>query len=201
MREENKETDKRCVLLIILILIYHSNSSDRLKIQPEPSPKHASSNFLMLLSHSGLSGSCEVCQVLVSQEPWAHLPFKYPKSFIQTQDLWVSDALQPSHPLSFPSSAPNLPRHQFPPSNFAPGFRRLIYWLFMCSISPSEDSQKWFQSGFTSLNPMLTTELPHVFSSPAAIKHPYSGSQFLCSCSFLHMLLLKINFDYSCHDP
>ena len=87
MREENKETDKRCVLLIILILIYHSNSSDRLKIQPEPSPKHASSNFLMLLSHSGLSGSCEVCQVLVSQEPWAHLPFKYPKSFIQTQDL------------------------------------------------------------------------------------------------------------------
>ena len=59
MREENKETDKICVLLIILILIYHSNSSDRLKIQPEPSPKHASSNFLMLLSHSGLSDSCE----------------------------------------------------------------------------------------------------------------------------------------------
>ena len=59
MREENKETDKSCVLLIILILTYHSKSSDRLNIQSEPSPKHAGSNFLMLLSHSGLSDSCE----------------------------------------------------------------------------------------------------------------------------------------------
>ena len=37
---------------------HHSNSSERL-MQSEPSPKHASFNFLMLPSHSGLSDSCE----------------------------------------------------------------------------------------------------------------------------------------------
>ena len=92
--------------------------------------------------------------------------------FIQTQDLWVSDALQPSCPLLFPSSpAPNFSQYQFPPSDFALGLRRAIYWPFMCSISPSENTQKLFPLCFTRLNSMLTVDVSHVFSNPTVVKH------------------------------
>ena len=48
--------------------------------------------------------------------------------FIQSHVLWVNDAFQPSHHLSFPSSpALYLSQHQFLPSDFPLGLKRLIY--------------------------------------------------------------------------
>ena len=93
------------------------------------------------------------------------------QGIIQSQDICVSDALQPSCPLLFPSPAPKFSQYQLPPSDFALGLRRAIYWLFMWSISPSENTQKLFSSCFTHLNSMLTIVLSHGFSNPTVVKH------------------------------
>ena len=131
-----------------------------------------------------------LCDCMYSRNPRLPCPSNCPQ-FSQTRDLWVSDALQPSPP------ALNLSQHQFLSSDFALGLRWPIYWLFMFSISPSINSQSWLPSCFTSLNSMLTTELLNIFSIPAFAKHRYFGTQFLWSCSLLHTLHLKINFDCS----
>ena len=58
----------------------------------------------------------------------------------QTHVLWISDAIQPSHPLSSPSPpAFNLSRHQglFNESVFR--IRWPKYWSFSFSISPSNE--------------------------------------------------------------
>ena len=60
--------------------------------------------------------------------------------FTQTHVHWVSDAIQPSHPLSSPSpSAPNPSQHQglFQWLNFR--MRWPKYWSFSFSISPSKE--------------------------------------------------------------
>ena len=64
----------------------------------------------------------------------------YLLEFAQTQVHWVSDATQPSHPLSLPSpSALNLSQHQ----GFFQWVRLCIrwpkYWSFSFSISPSNE--------------------------------------------------------------
>ena len=57
--------------------------------------------------------------------------------FTQTHIHWVSDAIQPSHPLSFPSlPAFNLSQHQ---GLFQWVIRWPKYWSFSFSISPSNE--------------------------------------------------------------
>ena len=67
-----------------------------------------------------------------------HLP-----EFAQTHVHWASDAIQPPHPLLFPSSAFSLPQHQGFFKESALRIRRPKYWSF--SISPSNE-----YSGLTS---------------------------------------------------
>ena len=56
--------------------------------------------------------------------------------FTQTYVHWVSDAIQPSHPLSSPSPlAFNLSQHQ----GLVSHIRWLKYWSFSFSISPSNE--------------------------------------------------------------
>ena len=61
--------------------------------------------------------------------------------FTQTHVHWVSDAIQPSHPLSSPSpSTFNLSQHQGVFSNeSALGIRWPKYWSFSFNISPSNE--------------------------------------------------------------
>ena len=62
-------------------------------------------------------------------------------AFAQTHVHWISDAIQPSHPLS-PSSplAFNLSQHQgFFSSELAVHLRQPKYWSFSFSISPSNE--------------------------------------------------------------
>ena len=60
--------------------------------------------------------------------------------FIQTHVHWVSDAIQPSHPLLFPSPPPSV----FPSNRVFSKESVLIrwpkYWSFSFSISPSNES-------------------------------------------------------------
>ena len=102
-----------------------------------------------------------------------HLP-----EFAQTRVHWVSDHIQPSHPLS-PSSPPafNLSQHQ---------------GLFQCQLFPSGglsigaspsasvlpmNIQGWFPLGSTGLISLLSKELSRVFSSTTVWKHQFFSTQ------------------------
>ena len=60
--------------------------------------------------------------------------------FTQTHVHWVSDAIQPSHPLSSPSPpAPNPSQHQSFSSESTLRMRWPKYWSFSFSIIPSKE--------------------------------------------------------------
>ena len=60
--------------------------------------------------------------------------------FTQTHVHWVSDAIQPSHPLSSPSlPAPNPSQHQVFSNESTLRMRWPKYWSFSFSISPSKE--------------------------------------------------------------
>ena len=97
----------------------------------------------------------------------------------QTHVHWVSDAIQPSHPLSFPSSpAFSLSQHQglFP-----------VSWLFISggqSIGASASAsippmniQDWFPLGLTGLISLQSKGVRRVFSNTTVEKHQFFGVQ------------------------
>ena len=89
--------------------------------------------LLLFLSHSVVSDSATpwtaAHQASLSSVSWSLLKLIH----------WVSDAIQPSHPLSSPSpSALNLSQHQVFSNESALHIRWPKYWSF--SISPSNES-------------------------------------------------------------
>ena len=86
--------------------------------------------------------------------------------FAQTHVHWVSDATQPSHPLSSPSPALNLSQHQ--------GF---FQWVFFASGIGASASvlpmniQGWFPLGLTGWIFLQSKGLWRVFSSTTTQKH------------------------------
>ena len=97
----------------------------------------------------------------------------YLPEFAQTHVCWVSNAIQPSHPLSSPSP-PAVPfsscRQSFPASESFP-----MSWLFTLrdqSIGASASElvlpviiQGWFPLGLTGLISLLSNGLARVFSN------------------------------------
>ena len=63
----------------------------------------------------------------------------HPLELAQTHVHRVSDAIQPSHPLSSPSPAFNLSQHQGLPNGSVLHIRWPKYWNFSFSISPSNE--------------------------------------------------------------
>ena len=59
--------------------------------------------------------------------------------FTQTYVHWVSDPIQPSHPLSSPSPAPNPSQHQGLFQESTLSMRWPKYWSFSFSIRPSKE--------------------------------------------------------------
>ena len=59
--------------------------------------------------------------------------------FTQTHVHWVSDAIQPSHPLSFPSPASVFPSIRVFSDESLLRIRWPKYWSFSFSISPSNE--------------------------------------------------------------
>ena len=110
-----------------------------------------------------------------------HLP-----QLAQTHIYWVSDTIQPSHPLSSPSSVFNL--------------SQLMSWLFTSdgkSIGSSAsvlpiNIQGWFHLGLTGLISLLSKGLSRVFSSTIVRRHQFFCTQpFLFSNSHIHTWLLE----------
>ena len=96
------------------------------------------------IKYLGIS-SVQFSRSIVSNFLWPHEPqhaslpvhHQLPES-TQTHVHWVSSAIQPSHPLSFPSPpALNLSQHQGLFKWVSPSHQVAIYWSFSFNISPS----------------------------------------------------------------
>ena len=95
--------------------------------------------------------------------------------FTQTHVSWVSDAIQPSHPLSSPSSPTfNLSQHQ-----------GLFQWVssshqvnkvFSASVLPM-NIQDWFPLGWTGWISLQSKGLSRVFSNTTVQKHQFFSTQ------------------------
>ena len=113
--------------------------------------------------------------------PWAaacQASLSFTVSLAQIHVYWVSDAIQPSHPLPLPSLALNVSQHQ-----------GLFQWIdsFLsggqsfgasASVLPM-NIQGWFPLGLTSLISLQSKGLSRVFSSTTIWKHQFFSSQLL----------------------
>ena len=117
----------------------------------------------------------------------------YHPEFTKTPIHWVSDAIQPSHPL-FPFSSC---LQSFPASESYP-----VSWLFASggrSIGASASAsvlavniQNWFPLGLTGLISLLSKGLSRVFSNTTVQKHQFFIAQLsLQSNSHIHTWLLE----------
>ena len=118
----------------------------------------------------------------------------YLLEFTQTHVHWISDAIQPSHPLLPPSPpALNLSQHQ-----------GLFHWVGssnqvtkVLELQPQQQFFQWifktFLSGLTGSISLLSKGLSRVFSNTTVQKHEFFGAQplSLWSNSHFHTWLLK----------
>ena len=120
--------------------------------------------------------------------------------FTQTHILWVSDAIQPSHPLSAPSPpALNLCQHQGLFQWISSSHKVAKYWSFSFSISPSNEYKCWFTLGLTGLIPLLSKGLSRVFHNTTGGKHQFLVFSLLYNCptiTFIHDYWKNHSFDY-----
>ena len=103
----------------------------------------------------------------------------HPPKLAQTYVHWVSDAIEPSHPLSSPSPAAFK---SFPASGSF-----LMSWLFaagaqsigasaLASVLPM-NIQDWFPLGLIDLISLQSKGLSRVFSNTAVQKHQFFSTQ------------------------
>ena len=100
----------------------------------------------------------------------------YLPEFAQSHVHWVSDAIQPSHPLSSSSSI----LQSFPASGSFPGSQLLTSGSQSIGASASVLSmniQDWLPLGLTGLISLQSKELSTVFSSTMDRKHQFFGAQ------------------------
>ena len=99
--------------------------------------------------------------------------------FTQTHVHRVSDAIQPSHPLSFPfSSCPqSLPASEsFPMSQLFAWGGQSTGVSALASVLPM-NTQDWFSLGWTGWTSLQSKGLSRVFSNTTAQKHQFFGAQ------------------------
>ena len=96
--------------------------------------------------------------------------------FAQTHVHWVSDAIQPSHSLSFPSPAFNLSQHQ---SLFQQGssLHQVAKYLELQPSVLPKNIQGWFPLELTGLISLLSKGPSRVFSNTTVLKHHILSAQ------------------------
>jgi hypothetical protein len=89
----------------------------------------------------------------------------------------ISDAIQPSHPLSSPSPAFNLSQHQGLFQGVGSSHLVAKYWSFSFSISPSNEYSGLISLGWTGWISLQSKGLSRVFSNTTVQKHQFLGTQ------------------------
>ena len=133
---------------------------------------------------SSVAQSCPtLCDPMSRSMPGHHqLP-----EFTQTHVHRVSDAIQPSHPLSSPSPpAPNPPSMRVFSNESALRMRWPKHWSFSISISPSKEIPGLISFRMDWLDLLQSKGLSRVFSNTTVQKHQFFGTQ-LSSQSSSHI--------------
>ena len=143
---------------------------------------------------SSVAWSCPtLCDPMDCSTPGFPVHHQLPEC-TQTHVHQVSDASQPSHPLSSPSPpAFNISQHQgfFPVSQFFASGGQSIGVSASASVLPM-NIQNWFPLGLTDLISLHSKRLSRVFSNTTVQKHQFFGTQLsLQSNSHIHTWLLE----------
>ena len=114
----------------------------------------------------------------------------------QTHVQLVSEAFQPSHPLSSPfPPAFNISQHQ---SQFFASGGQIIGVSASASVLPI-NSQDWFPLGLTGLISLQSKGLSRVFSNTTVQKHQFFGLSYLYGVTLtcIHNYWKNHSFDYT----
>ena len=139
----------------------------------------ASMNIPMNQIRSVAQSCPTLCDPMNHSMPGLPVHHQLPE-FTQTHVHWVSDAIQPFHPLSSPSPlAPNPSQHQsFPMSQLFPWGGQSTGVSALASFLPKK-SQGWSPSEWTGWISLQSKGLSRVFSSNTVQKHQFFSAQ-LC---------------------
>ena len=130
------------------------------------------------VQYSSVTQSClTLCDPMNRGTPGLPVHHQLPE-FTQTHVHRVSDAIQPSHPLSSPSPrAPNLSQHQsFPVSQLFTWVGQSTGVSALASFLPKK-SQDWSPSEWTGWISLQSKGLSRVFSNTTVQKHQFFGAQ------------------------
>ena len=145
---------------------------------PKTCSKDAFSSLSALFQFSSVAKSCPtLCDPMNCST--SGLPVHQLLEFTQTHVHRVSDAIQPSHPLSSPSPpAPNPSQHQslFPVSQLFQRGGQSTGVSASASFLPM-NTQDWSPSGWTGWISLQSKGLPKLFSSTTVQKHQFFIAQ------------------------
>ena len=144
----------------------------------------------LFIQFSSVDQSCPTpCDSMNCSMPGLPVRHQLPES-TQTHVHRVSDAIQPSHPLSSPSPALNLSQHQVFSNESALRVRWPKYWSFSFNISPSNEHPglisfkiDWFD--LLAVQGILKSLLQH-----------HSSKASILQCSAFFMVQLTSIHDY-----
>ena len=143
---------------------------------------------------SSVTQSCPtLCDPMDCSTPGLPVHHQLP-GFTQTHIRWAGDAIQPSHPLSSPSSSrlQSFPASgSFQMSQFYTSGGQSIEVSASASVLPM-NIQDWFPLGLTGWISLLSKGLSRIFSNNTIQKHRFFGVQLsLWSNSHIHTWLLE----------
>ena len=145
-----------------------------------PAPSLGSPDTFSSIQFSSVAWSCPtLCDPMDWSTPGLPVHHKL-LEFTQTPVHWVSDIMQPPHPLSSPSPpAFNLSQHQGL-SQWVSSSRQRIGQRIGVSASTSVlpmNTQDWSPLGWTGWISLLPKGLSRVFSNTRVQKHQFFGTQ------------------------
>ena len=99
--------------------------------------------------------------------------------FTQSRVHWVGDAIQPSHPLSSPSLAPNSSQHQglFQWVNSSYEVAKVLVFQLQHQSPPPMHTQDWSPLGWTGWISLQSKGLSRIFSNTTVQKHQFFSAQ------------------------
>ena len=130
------------------------------------------------IQFSSVDQSClTFCDPMNCSTPGLPVHHQLPE-FTQTNVHWVSDAIQPSHPLSSPSlPAPNPSQHEsFPVSQLFAWGGQSTGVSALAPVLPKK-SQGWSPSEWTGSISLSSKGLSRVFSNTTVQKHQFFSAQ------------------------
>ena len=134
--------------------------------------------MVISVQFSSITQSClTLCDPMNLSTPSLTVHHQLPE-FTQTHVHRVSDAIQPSYPLSSPSPpAPNPSQHQGFSNESPLRIRWPKYWSFSFSISPSNEYPGLISFRWTGWMSLQSKGLSRSFSNTTVQKHQFFSTQ------------------------